>query len=87
MTVLVSNRCEQCVALEKVHHQKMEHFIGLVECQSVLFRRGRARAAKDLDVAVRKAKEEREDALDALLKHSSDHNKAATTSARTVAYR
>jgi len=64
------HRCRRCIDFERIHDQKMEDYIGLVDQQSRMFRQGQVRAGRDLDAMIREAKVEHEQAAQALFRHS-----------------
>ena len=66
-------RCPECRGLEEAHEQAMEKYMSLVEEQSLLFRKGLAATARDLDSKVHLLKAQRQGAVDALLQHQARH--------------
>ena len=68
-----ASSCPQCAELQQAHDLVLEQYISLIELQARYFRRGYAKAGKDMDGQIRLAKVRREAALDDLLGHSGSH--------------
>ena len=69
-------RCRRCVNLEEAHDLEMEFFISLVDEQSRLLRKRQFQAARDCDMGIRMAKVRHERAIEALLAHNKEHQRA-----------
>ena len=69
MAALVSDYCERCRELEKIHDEEMDAYIHLIDRQSRMFRIGQTQAARDLDGVILSAKNRRATAVGALLAH------------------